>query len=65
LNNLQNGLVLLCKGESRLFALPLDGLEKPPGDASDDAWEQRFLTTVKPLSRIRVITHPRARLGVP
>jgi two-component system chemotaxis response regulator CheB len=38
-------------------------LEKPRGDEPEGVWEARFLSTVKLVSRIRVITHPRARLG--
>ena len=41
----------------------VDVLEKPNGDALYDAgWEVRLVATVKRVSRIRVITHPRARL---
>jgi two-component system chemotaxis response regulator CheB len=47
-----------------LAAGALDVLEKPLGDESDGEWEQRFLATVKLISRIKVITHPRARLGL-
>ncbi len=46
-----------------LAAGAVDVLEKPPGDDSDATWERRFLATVKLVSRIKVITHPRARLG--
>src|SRR5919197_2984900 len=46
-----------------LAAGAVDVLEKPPGDDRDGAWERRFIDTVKLVSRIRVITHPRARLG--
>jgi two-component system chemotaxis response regulator CheB len=45
-----------------LAAGAVDVLEKPLGD-DDGAWEERFVATVKLVSRIRVITHPRARLG--
>jgi two-component system chemotaxis response regulator CheB len=38
-------------------------LEKPQGNDTDAAWERQFVATVKLISRIRVITHPRARLG--
>jgi len=38
-------------------------LEKPAGDDTDPEWERRFVAAVKLVSRIRVITHPRARLG--
>jgi two-component system chemotaxis response regulator CheB len=37
-------------------------LEKPRGDASDADWGRRLCSAVRLVSRIRVITHPRARL---
>lgn len=44
-----------------LAAGAVEAIEKPT--ASDDgAWDQRFVTMVKLISRIKVITHPRARL---
>jgi two-component system chemotaxis response regulator CheB len=46
-----------------LAAGAVDVLEKPRGDEPEGVWEARFLSTVKLVSRIRVITHPRARLG--
>jgi two-component system chemotaxis response regulator CheB len=46
-----------------LAAGAVDVMEKPRGDDLDDAWEHRFVAAVKLVSRIRVITHPRARLG--
>lgn len=45
-----------------LAAGALDVLEKPRGDEEDDGWERKFVATVKLVSRIKVITHPRARL---
>ena len=53
----------LFKTYEALAAGAVDVLEKPPGDETDDAWERRFLSTLKLVSRIRVITHPRARLA--
>ena len=47
-----------------LAAGAVDVLEKPAGDASDADWERRFLAAVKLVARIRVITHPRARLAL-
>jgi two-component system chemotaxis response regulator CheB len=47
-----------------LAAGAVDVLEKPRGDAFDDAWEARFVTALKLVARIKVITHPRARLGM-
>jgi two-component system, chemotaxis family, protein-glutamate methylesterase/glutaminase len=46
-----------------LAAGAVDVLEKPSGSEPDGAWEERFLAIVKLVARIRVITHPRARLG--
>jgi two-component system chemotaxis response regulator CheB len=45
-----------------LAAGAVDVLEKPRGDASDADWGQRLRAAVRTVSRIRVITHPRARL---
>jgi two-component system, chemotaxis family, protein-glutamate methylesterase/glutaminase len=45
-----------------LAAGALDVLEKPRGDATDDTWAARLCAGVRLVSRIRVITHPRARL---
>jgi two-component system chemotaxis response regulator CheB len=58
----------LFKTYEALAAGAVDVLEKPSGDEADGVWERRFLEAVKLVSRIRVITHPRARLrhlGVP
>lgn len=52
----------LFKTYEALAAGAVDVLEKPPGDDHDDAWIVRFLSAVKLVSRIKVITHPRARL---
>jgi len=46
-----------------LAAGAVDVLEKPLGDASDDAWERKLVSTVKLVSRIKVITHVRAKMG--
>ena len=46
-----------------LAAGAVDVLEKPRGDEPDWTWEPTFLAAIKLVSRIRVITHPRARLG--
>lgn len=45
-----------------LAAGAVDVLEKPRGDEVDGDWEGRFLSRLKLVSRIRVITHLRARL---
>jgi two-component system, chemotaxis family, protein-glutamate methylesterase/glutaminase len=46
-----------------LAAGAVDVLEKPRGDEPSGEWERRFVSTVKLVSRIKVITHPRARLA--
>jgi two-component system chemotaxis response regulator CheB len=53
----------LFKTYDALAAGALDVLEKPTGDEPDGVWEQKLVTTVKLISRIKVITHPRARLN--
>jgi two-component system chemotaxis response regulator CheB len=53
----------LFKTYDALAAGALDVLEKPTVDEVDAAWERRFVATIKLLARIKVITHPRARLG--
>jgi two-component system chemotaxis response regulator CheB len=48
-----------------LAAGAVEVFEKPTGheDAADlEAWERGFLSTLRIVSRVRVITHPRARL---
>jgi two-component system chemotaxis response regulator CheB len=45
-----------------LAAGAVDVLEKPFGNEPEGDWEGRLLATVKLVSRIRVITHPRGRL---
>jgi len=52
----------LFKTYEALAAGAVDVLEKPNGAESDGIWERHFIATVKLVSRIRVITHPRARL---
>ena len=53
----------LFKTYDALAAGALDVLEKPLGEATDEGWERRLVATVKLVSRIKVITHPRGRLG--
>jgi two-component system, chemotaxis family, protein-glutamate methylesterase/glutaminase len=45
-----------------LAAGAVDVLEKPQGDEAEGVWERRLISAIKMVSRIRVITHPRARL---
>jgi two-component system chemotaxis response regulator CheB len=52
----------LFKTYDALAAGAVDVLEKPNGDEPDGAWEQRLLSTLRLVSRIRVITHLRGRL---
>jgi two-component system chemotaxis response regulator CheB len=51
----------LFKTYEALAAGAIDVLEKPDG-GGDDEWERTFVATVKLVSRIKTITHPRARL---
>jgi two-component system chemotaxis response regulator CheB len=54
----------LFKTYEALAAGAVDVLEKPTGAEPDGEWEGRLLSTVKLVSRIRVITHPRGRLNI-
>jgi len=45
-----------------LAAGTVEVLEKPTGNEPEGEWESRFLSMVRLVSRIRVITHPRGRL---
>ncbi|MDB5581693.1 MAG: response regulator receiver modulated CheB methylesterase [Bradyrhizobium sp.] len=47
-----------------LAAGAVDVLEKPTGDEAEGVWEARFLSAVRLVSRIKVITHPRLRIGL-
>jgi two-component system, chemotaxis family, protein-glutamate methylesterase/glutaminase len=53
----------LFKTYDALAAGAVDILEKPSGDEADGAWERKLLSTVRIVSRIKVITHPRAKLA--
>ncbi len=53
----------LFKTYDALAAGAVDVMEKPRGDEIHGDWEGRFCAAVKLVSRIKVITHPRARLG--
>jgi two-component system chemotaxis response regulator CheB len=52
----------LFKTYEALAAGALDVLEKPAANTETGDWEARLVSTVKLVSRIKVITHPRARL---
>jgi two-component system, chemotaxis family, protein-glutamate methylesterase/glutaminase len=45
-----------------LAAGAVDVMQKPTGTEAEGVWERSFLSMVKLVARIRVITHPRARL---
>lgn len=51
----------LFKTYDALAAGAVDVLEKPDGSEPEGAWERRFVSTLKLVARIRVITHLRAR----
>jgi two-component system chemotaxis response regulator CheB len=53
----------LFKTYDALAAGAVDVMEKPRGDDTDGEWDEQFRAAVKLVSRIKVITHPRARLG--
>lgn len=53
----------LFKTYEALAAGAVDVLEKPTGDEPDERWEKKLVSTVKLVARIKVITHPRGRLG--
>jgi two-component system, chemotaxis family, protein-glutamate methylesterase/glutaminase len=52
----------LFKIYDALAAGAVDVLEKPNGDELHGDWERRLLSTVKLVAKIKVITHPRAKL---
>jgi two-component system, chemotaxis family, protein-glutamate methylesterase/glutaminase len=51
----------LFKTYEALAAGAVDVMEKPRGDEPEGSWEQRFLSVLKLVARIRVITHLRGR----
>src|SRR5262245_26094845 len=53
----------LFKTFDALAAGAVDVLEKPLGDEPADEWERRLVSTVKLVSRIKVITHVRAKIS--
>ena len=46
-----------------LAAGAVDVLDKPLGDEIDDVWERKLVSAVKLVSRIKVVTHVRAKLA--
>lgn len=55
----------LFKTYEALAAGALDVLDKPLGTEPDAGWEKKLLATLRLISRIKVITHPRGRLNQP
>ena len=53
----------LYKTYDALAAGAVDVFEKPSGKDPDGVWERGFVSTVKMVARIRVITHIRGKLG--
>ncbi len=53
----------LFKTYDALAAGAVDVYEKPHGDEVDGDWEREFIATVKLVSRIKVVSHLRGRLG--
>jgi two-component system chemotaxis response regulator CheB len=51
----------LFKTYEALAAGAVDVLEKPAAGTDSKVWEEKLVSTVKLISRIKVITHPRAR----
>jgi two-component system chemotaxis response regulator CheB len=52
----------LFKTYEALAAGALDVLEKPTASSVAEDWARNFISTVKLISRIKVITHPRGRM---
>lgn len=52
----------LFKTYDALAAGAVDVMEKPNGHEGSGVWEEQFLSKLKLVSRVRVITHPRGRL---
>jgi two-component system chemotaxis response regulator CheB len=53
----------LFKTYDALAAGAVDVLEKPTAEDVGATWERQFVSAVKLIARIKVITHPRARLS--
>jgi two-component system chemotaxis response regulator CheB len=54
----------LFKTYDALAAGAVDVLDKPRGDGGDDEWNHRLVAAVRLVAKIKVITHPRARLAL-
>ena len=55
----------LFKTYEALAAGAVDVLDKPKPDQNTDEWATRLISTVRLISKIKVITHPRAKLVLP
>lgn len=53
----------LFKTYDALAAGAVDVFEKPRGDESEEEWRRGFLSALRVVSRVRVITRPRAKLS--
>ncbi len=53
----------LFKTYEALAAGAVDVLDKPKADQNTDEWASRLVSTVRLISKIKVITHPRAKLA--
>jgi len=53
----------MFKTYDALAAGAVDVIEKPSGFEEPGVWEREFLSAVRVVSRVKVITHPRARLS--
>src|SRR6185295_7947872 len=53
----------LFKTYDALSAGALDVLEKPTGNEAEGVWESSLLSSIRTASKVKVITHPRAKLG--
>jgi two-component system, chemotaxis family, protein-glutamate methylesterase/glutaminase len=53
----------MFKTYDALAAGAVDVIEKPAGDEPSGAWEDKFRSALRIVARVRVITHPRARLS--
>ena len=54
----------LFKTYEALAAGAVDVLDKPKGGQNIDEWSERLVSTVRLISKIKVITHPRAKLNL-
>ncbi len=53
----------MFKTYDALAAGAVDVLEKPSGEEEPGVWERQFLSSLRVVARVKVITHVRARLG--